>query len=266
MEKKQHIDLNNINNHILLFGGNNDNTDKYGISTGEDKIFNNVGNSDDINLSSGLYIYYDPIYNPQKITFFMYDEKAVGKIENKIVYQLPNDTKISDKNDILKVIIDNVDKVFPEPNNDNNQQIIKEKFFQLFIPCLNSGYKIEQTYLNSDTGKESFINAQLNEVKKKIAVLYPDELKNTEMLKKTNMNKKNKDKYNSIKNKQEPESINNPNQIKLKVFLEQCKNFIQNSHNKQLKNNAQLIRNIDNKDASIDIDYGKTRQGCLCIF
>ena len=69
MEKKQYIDLNNINNHILLFGGNDDNTDKYGISTDGHRIFKNVGNVNDINLASGLYIYYDPIYNPQKITF-----------------------------------------------------------------------------------------------------------------------------------------------------------------------------------------------------
>ena len=213
MEKKQHIDLNNINNHILLFGGNDDNTDKYGISKDKDKIFKNVGNSDDINLSSGLYIYHYPHDNNNEITLFMYNEDKVGKIENKIVYQLPNNTTISNKEDILKVIMDNIDKVFPEQNNDNNQQIIKEKFFQFFIPCLNSGYKIEQIYLNSDTGKERFINAQLNEVKKKIAVLHPDE-----------------------------------------VFLEQCKNFIKNSYNKQLKNNAQSARDIDNKEANISIN------------
>ena len=75
----------------------------------------------------------------------MYDEKAVGEIENKFVYEIPNNTTISNKEDVLKVIIDNIDKVFPEQNNDNNQQIIKENFFQLFIPCLKPDYKINHS-------------------------------------------------------------------------------------------------------------------------
>ena len=220
MKKKQHIDINNINNHILLFGGNDDNTDKYGINTNKDRIFNNVGNSDDINLSSGLYIYHYPHDNKNEITLFMYNEDKVGKIENKIVYQLPNNTTISNKEDILKVIMDNIDEVFPEQNNDNNQQIIKEKFFQFFIQCLRPGYKINNSCFQDNINKQKFISEQLSDVKGKIQTFCSGYLpKNPE----NNISSKI-----LINNK-----TNNTIKTKRQSFLSQCQEIIKKQYQQQ---------------------------------
>ena len=240
MEKKQHIDLNNINDHILLFGGNDDNTDKYGISTNEDRIFKNVSNSDDINLSSGLYIYYDPIYNPQKITFFMYDEKAVGEIENKFVYEIPNNTTIGNKEDILTVIMDNIDKVFPKQNNDNNQQIIKENFFQLFILCLRPGYKINHSCFQDDSSKQQFISDQLSNVKYKIQTLCSEYLK--------------KNLENNISgNRNQNNTTVDKTDTQKQSFLLQCQKIIEEQYQQQYKRFKEYNDMINNNEANIGL-------------
>ena len=180
MLKTKQLHHNDIQDRVLMFGcGDNF---MYGVND-KDELFNNTdAKNNKIDLSDGLYVYYNPLLSDKsgerKITFFIYEEDEGNKIQNKFEYNLPKDASIFNKDDILKTIIENINEVFPEnQKSKDNQEKIKNEFFQFFIPCMEKDYKIDPRYLWKSTSSYKSSEISLNKRQQNLEKKYKARLK-----------------------------------------------------------------------------------------
>ena len=167
--KTKQLHHNDIQDRVLMFGyGDNF---MYGVNS-QDELFNNTDTKNNkIDLSDGLYVYYNPLLSDKpgerKITFFIYEEDKGNKIQNKFEYNLPQDASIFNEDDILKTIIENINEVFPKnQQSEDNQEKIKNEFFQFFIPCMEKDYKIDPRCLWKSTSSYKSSEIPLNKRQK----------------------------------------------------------------------------------------------------
>lgn len=268
---------NNIYDCILLFGATEDfeQTGKYKI-TRENKIISNIDRNDDIDLKSGLYVYYDTTNEDEKkITFFIYDENKVGEIKNKIVYNVQDYKNITSKDDVLKAIINNIDDIFQENSNNNengekhnsseqesddkrvinDKKIIQEKFFQLFIPCMKEDYRIDNEYFkNNKSRQQSFVNGQLKDVKERI-----NKFCSCDLQKNTIDNVLKKQQTNKLKNNKST----NPIQAKQTNFLAWCRNAIEQCYLRQyVRFNKEKCANNNLVDKNLQAEESMKNNYC----